>query len=96
MPIPFSSAAASHLSLPHNQTPLPLLPLLSLPPSWLKYTIKATNYWQNVTGVKKATDGLYVKDGLVPGSLHPMRERPRGQRGGRAARRRRPEAAVGT
>jgi hypothetical protein len=27
-----------------------------------------------VTGAKKATDGLYVKDGLVPGSLHPMRE----------------------
>jgi hypothetical protein len=51
------------------------------PPQWLKFSIKNQTYWQNVTNVKKATDGLYVKEGLVPGSLHPMREQELGVEG---------------
>ncbi|KAI8468976.1 MAG: hypothetical protein J3K34DRAFT_425449 [Monoraphidium minutum] len=38
---------------------------------WIKYGIKDQKFWNNETQ-RGATAGLYVKDGLVPGSLHPI------------------------
>lgn len=44
---------------------------------WLKYGIKNRTYWSDVSATRGAGAGLYVKNGLEPGSLHPQSERAR-------------------